>query len=316
LRYAQNAPAFSEHYFDEEKDESADQGPTGGRTWDGRAASAHEQAELPLLSPLEMANHDMAEVVEKVKRAAYAAQIRDTFGDQVFDDARLASTAVLQSLEVFQQSPADFYPYSSQYDDYLRGKAQLSEQELHGLALFDDPRKGNCAACHPSHISHGAFPQFTDFGYVAIGAPRNREIPANQDARYFDMGLCGPLRSDLADHKQYCGFFKAPTLRNVAVRRTFFHNGVVHSLGDAVRFYAERDTRPQKWYPRKWFGGLQVFNDLPTEFQVNIDREPPFGGKPGEAPSLSDVDIKDIVVFLETLSDRDARPVGAEQALH
>ena len=31
----------------------------------------------------------------------------------------------------------------------------------------------------------------------------------------------------------------------------FFHNGALHSLSDVVRFYAERDTQPQKWYPRK-----------------------------------------------------------------
>ena len=44
--------------------------------------------------------------------------------------------------------------------------------------------------------------------------------------------------------------FRTPTLRNVAARRSFFHNGVFHRLEDVVRFYAERDTQPQKWYPR------------------------------------------------------------------
>ena len=43
--------------------------------------------------------------------------------------------------------------------------------------------------------------------------------------------------------------FKTPSLRNVATRRAFFHNGVIHSLEQAVRFYDTRDTRPELWYP-------------------------------------------------------------------
>jgi len=34
------------------------------------------------------------------------------------------------------------------------------------------------------------------------------------------------------------------------LRRVFFHYGVFHRLEDVVRFYAERDTQPQNWYPR------------------------------------------------------------------
>jgi cytochrome c peroxidase len=56
------------------------------------------------------------------------------------------------ALEVSQQSPADFYPFSSKYDAFLRKQVSLSAQELRGLALFNDPRKGNCASCHPSSI--------------------------------------------------------------------------------------------------------------------------------------------------------------------
>src|SRR5689334_3685252 len=47
LRYLQSAPPFSEHYEDDDQG-GADQGPTGGRMWDGRANSAHDQARLPL----------------------------------------------------------------------------------------------------------------------------------------------------------------------------------------------------------------------------------------------------------------------------
>src|SRR3546814_1863260 len=46
-------------------DDSIDAGPTGGRMWDGRAGSAHEQAGLPLLSAAEMANGTVEERSEE-----------------------------------------------------------------------------------------------------------------------------------------------------------------------------------------------------------------------------------------------------------
>ncbi len=47
----------------------------------------------------------------------------------------------------------------------------------------------------------------------------------------------------------FCGMFKAPTLRNVALRQSFFRNGVIHTLEQAIRFYNTRDTHPELWYP-------------------------------------------------------------------
>jgi cytochrome c peroxidase len=303
LMYAQNIPPFTEHHFEDEGDDGIDQGPTGGRTWDGRAQSAHDQARLPLFSPFEMANASAQGVVTRVKRAGYAARIRAAFGDAVFDDEALAFKAVLMALEIFQQSPAEFYPYSSKYDAWLRQETSLSGEEMRGLAAFNDPSKGNCARCHPSAMRNGAFPQFTDFGYAAVGAPRNKAIPANADRRYYDLGLCGPLRTDLADNKEYCGLFRTPSLRNVATRRVLFHNGVFHRLEDAVRFYAERDSRPQNWYSRGTDGVALKFDDLPAQYWGNLDTQPPFDRQLGDAPAFSEADIKDIVAFLNTLTD-------------
>jgi cytochrome c peroxidase len=251
-----------------------------------------------------MANVSADALVARVRRASYAAQFRDAFGDAVFDDQNSALKAVLMALETFQQSPTDFYPYSSKYDAWLRHRTSLSPQELRGLAAFNDPAKGNCARCHPSAMRNGAFPQFTDFGYAAIGAPRNGAIPANLDRRYFDLGLCGPLRADLAARKEYCGLFRTPTLRNVATRRVYFHNGVFHRLDDVVRFYAERDTRPEKWYSRGQDGVTVKFDDLPMQYRGNVDMQAPFDRHAGGQPAMSDADIRDIVVFLNTLTDR------------
>ncbi len=303
LRYLQNVPAFTEHYFDDDGDDSVDQGPAGGRTWDGRAQSAHDQARLPLLSPFEMANTSIEAVVAKLEQSANAAQFREAFGERVFKDKALAFQGVLMALETYEQDPAEFYPYSSKYDAWLRQQASLTSEESRGLEAFNDPARGNCARCHPSAVRGGAFPQFTDFGYAGIGAPRNVAIPANGDRRYYDLGLCGPLRTDLLDRKEYCGLFRTPTLRNVAIRRVFFHNGVLHRLADVVRFYAERETRPQRWYPRAANGGTRKFDDVPDAYQSNLDRTAPFDRHVGDQPALSERDVKAIVAFLNTLTD-------------
>ena len=301
LKYLQAAPQFTEHFFDsdDEADGSVDNGPTGGLTWDGRADRARDQARIPLLAANEMANASPAELVARLARAPYADAFR-----RAFPDPGKAFAGALEALEAYQQSPAEFFPYSSKYDAWLAGAVELTAAERRGLSLFEDEAKGNCARCHISQrAKDGTPPQFTDYGLIALGAPRNPEIPANADPAYFDLGLCGPLRSDFADRSEYCGLFMTPTLRNVATRRVFFHNGVFHSLRQAVAFYAERDVRPEKWYPRDADGRVRKYDDLPAQYHGNIEADPPFGGAPGDAPPLSDAELDDIVAFLQTLTD-------------
>jgi cytochrome c peroxidase len=303
LRYQQDALPFTEHFSETDGNDSVDQGPVGGKGWDGRASSAHEQAALPLLSSFEMANASPGAAVARLRASPSAARFRETFGPRVLDDAALAWTGLLWALEVFQQSPDDFYPYSSKYDAFLRGQATLDERERRGLELFDDPTKGNCANCHISAIRRGAFPQFTDRGLLALGVPRNRHIPANTGQAFYDLGLCGPLRTDFANRAEYCGLFKTPTLRNVALRRVFFHNGVYHRLDDVLAFYAERDVAPARFYPRDRTGRVAKFDDLPASCLANVNRDPPFGGSPGRRAALTARERADIVAFLGTLTD-------------
>jgi cytochrome c peroxidase len=301
LRYLHKVPPFTEHFFEGDGNDAEDQGPAGGHTWDGRARSLHEQAVLPLLSALEMANRDASQVVARVRGSSSAAALREAFGASLFDDEERAFRAILMCLEVFQQDPAEFYPYDSKFDAFLRGQARLTEQESHGFALFNDPAKGNCAICHISALKQGEFPAFSDWGFIALGVPRNTAIA--RDAKVQDLGLCGPLRTDLATHTEYCGRFRTPTLRNVTRRAVFFHNGKFTRLEDVVRFYAERDTNPARWYPRKADGSIEVFDDIPPAMRDNVNREPPFGGKPGDKPTLDRAEIRDILAFLRTLED-------------
>ncbi|WP_192258070.1 cytochrome-c peroxidase [Mesorhizobium silamurunense] len=309
LRYLQVAPAFTEHFYDseDEGDESVDNGPTGGLTWDGRADHGKDQASIPLLSPFEMANKDEGAVVAALRKAPYADAFKAVFGDDVFDHPQDAFDAAVEALGTFEQSSADFYPYSSRYDAFLAGKARLTAQELHGRMLFEDGNKGNCASCHLSEPANdGEPPQFTDFGLIAIAVPRNPAIPANADPTYVDLGLCGPLRSDFKGRAEYCGLFKTPTLRNVALRKNFFHNGRFHTLREAVAFYASRDSDPGRWYPKSADGTVDKFDDLPKAYWGNLNTDPPFNGrKPGDKPALTDAEIDDIVAFLGTLTDAD-----------
>jgi cytochrome c peroxidase len=306
LEYLQAMPPFTEHYFesDDEGDDSIDNGPTGGLTWDGRVNRGRDQARIPLLSPFEMANKAPADAVAQIRDGQHARELRRLFGDDVFADPERAFAGIAEALEVFQQDYRAFYPYSSKYDAYLAGRATLTAQEARGLALFDDPEKGNCGNCHRSQRGKdGTSPQFTDYGMIAVGVPRNRAIPANADSNYFDLGLCGPLRTDLSGHSDYCGRFITPTLRNVALRQSFFHNGAVRSLREAIAFYVERDTNPAKWYPRDGSGQVQKFDDLPEAYRGNVNMEAPFGGRPGDAPKLSASEIDDVIAFLNTLTD-------------
>ncbi len=279
--------------------------PNGGFNRDGRAQSLLEQAERPLLAANEMANGDAATFVAKLALAAYADEFKRVFGDEVFDDVEGAFFRARFAIEAYEQSETALHPFDSKYDDFLAGKVMLSNAELRGLALFNRPDKGNCQACHPSaRGTDGTPPLFTDYTFDNLGVPRNAEIPANMDPAYFDLGLCGPIRADLGARRDLCGAFKVPTLRNVATRRVFFHNGVFKSLLDALRFYVRRDTNPEDFYPLDANGVVDKFDDLPHESHRNVNTEEvPYDRYPGQAPRLDDAEIGDVIAFLGTLTD-------------
>lgn len=296
LLYMNTTPAF---FF------ASDGTPTGGFNRDGRAASLVEQAQRPLLAAHEMANGTPDAVVTKLKAAAYASDFKAVFGQNIFDQGTAAFDRALFALASYEREDPKFHPFSSRYDAFLAGKARLSAQEMNGLALFNNPLKGNCAACHPSGKgSDGSPPLFTDFSFDNLGVPRNADIPANADANYYDLGLCGPERSDLASRTDLCGAFKVPTLRNLDKTAPYFHNGRFATLEDAVRFYVRRDTNPEEWYPVNADGSVNKFDDLPAAYKKNVNvSEGPYNRVPGDAPALDESEIADLVAFLKTLTD-------------
>jgi len=252
-------------------------GPVGGFFRDGRASTLAAQAQQPFVTDFEMANADAAAVVAKLQTspttlAAFVA----AYGTTPLSDPTTALADMGAALAAYETEDPSFHPFSSKYDYSLGGQATLTASEANGLALFNNPGKGNCTACHPSQAqSFSEHALFTDFSFDNIGVPRNWKIPANtagsvspidgapfstvlvpvdvpSDAEYayYDMGLCGPFKAatgdvkarvDLADTPSLCGVFKVPTLRNIAITSPYFHNGVFTDLHQVVEWYVTRD---------------------------------------------------------------------------
>jgi len=256
----------------------------GGQFWDGRAVDLVEQAKGPFLNPLEMANPSEESVIEKISQSAYAPLFREVFGTDALDDPNKAYDLAARAIADYERS-TELNPFDSRFDFYLQGKVALTERERRGLALFNDPKKGRCAECHPSEPApDGAPPLFTDFTYDNLGAPKNPENPFyylpkqfNPEGVHFtDLGLGAVVKKP-----QENGKFKVPSLRNVAKTAPYFHNGVFKTLRQVVVFYNTRDVGP-------W-----PVPDVPQ----NVNREEL--GNLG----LTEQEVDDIVAFLLTLND-------------
>ena len=332
LTYTSFTPVFS----------MTDDGPVGGFFRDGRAATLTDQAQKPFTNEFEMANADAAAVIAKLITRPYLADFTAIFGAAVLDDPETALVRVGAALAAYQTEDKDFGAFDSKFDAWRAGKAQLTAQEVRGFALYNSPSRGNCAACHPATSADGKTPAlFTDFSYDNLGVPRNTTLEANNDSttlsyivalqradydgvhKYYDLGVCGPLRSDIANNYAdagVCGAFKVPTLRNIALTAPYFHNGRFNDLRTALSFYVTRDTDPGKWYPKA--GNIVTkFDDLPEiyggQFKVDLSNpagnpkyagnvnvtEVPYNRKLGDAPALAPDEIDDVIAFLCTLND-------------
>ena len=275
--------------------------PFGGLFADGRVDTVAQLVAHPLLDPLEMHNASPEAVARKLRAAPYAAALRREFGPDVLATTTGALAALGAAMEAFLQS-REMAPFASRYDAWVQGRAQLNDTELRGMRLFQDPDRGNCVSCHKFNptSSNPARSLFTDFGYDAIGVPRNPAIPANRDPGHLDEGLCATAaEKGWPDAGQWCGYFRTPGLRNVAARERYMHNGVFDDLRDAVAFYATRTIEPQRWYRSG-----RLFDDVAPGHRANINAATmPLNRRAGMRPALDDGEIDAIVAFLQTLTD-------------
>jgi cytochrome c peroxidase len=278
----------------------------GGFFWDGRSDSIASLVVQPLTNPDEMGNRDADQVADKMRASAYASELA-TLLDVKFEHTNVALDSLGRAIEAFLLSD-EMTPYTSKYDDFVRGKVELSAEEQRGLTLFKDPAKGNCASCHKLNdkIPQPARSLFTDYGYEVVAVPRNRRLSRDAQAaptkaaRASDLGLCE--RRDppqLHDETRFCGAFRTPSLRNVALRSSYMHNGAFTSLREVVEFYATRGTDPKRWYPSG-----QRYDDLPKQYRTNVSaRLAPYDRTEHESPRLTAEEIQSIVAFLEILTD-------------
>jgi len=222
--------------------------------------------------------------VASIREAGYREQFLEVYGEEALDDPEEAFNHMADAIAAYEMTP-EFTPFDSKYDQYLAGEVHLTARELEGLDLFESEEKGNCAACHPSQLGpDGSPPLFTDFTYDNLGTPKNPENPfyflpaeLNPDGvNWVDLGL-GPIVSD----PEYNGFFRVPTLRNVAVTPPYMYNGVFHTLYQVVSFYNSRDMAP---WPE-------------PEVAMNVNRE-----ELGDL-GLTPREMESIVAFLRTLTD-------------
>jgi cytochrome c peroxidase len=211
--------------------------------------------------------------------------------------ATLGVRQIAQNIEAFEAS-ALASPFTSKFDAMLYGTAAFTPAEQRGYALFTGRAK--CAACHDAT---GPAPLFTNFTSANIGVPRNPALPfltetaADQGyvanplgPAFVDEGLGGFLASPADTNPQwraqaarFMGAFQVPTLRNVALRHAFMHNGAFTDLATVVHFLNTRDVQPG-WPPP------EERRNVNTTLTGNL--------------GLSAADERDLVAFLGTLNDR------------
>jgi cytochrome c peroxidase len=351
----------------------------GGNFWDLRATGYKlqnadaDQSQHPVVDTQEHGFPDTACIVFRLSQSRYTRLFKQIWGNQAFDinwprdteqicstpggaavlggnptpvdltkeDRGRATTTFDQfalSISAYERSD-EVSAYSSKFDAFLKGAAQLTRTEMAGRELFQG--KAMCNTCHldgtansivPSVGAHttSAAPLFTDFTSSNLGLPRNPMNPiyfenvpdpygftANPDgAAFTDLGVGLFLRSEAgginpnsawtALAPQFDGKMQVSTARNVDMRpcstfvRAYMHNGYLKSLKEVVHFY---NTRDAPGFPAATCSpGTEKQTCWPApEVTANMDMTI---GNLG----LSDAEENQIVAFLRTLTDGYTRP--------
>jgi cytochrome c peroxidase len=299
----------------------------GGMFWDGRATGwvlgdpLAEQAMGPFLNPLEQNNPNKRIVVFMVSISPYADLFETVWGEGSLDfkkNVDLSYEYIARSIAAYERS-AEVNPFNSKFDAFwdatkAAGKDAaainmsnmddykgygLSDDEVYGLAVFNDEEKGMCGLCHTFEEGSAGYPLFTDFTFDNLGIPRYEDNPFytmpskwNPDGyEWTDPGLGGFLEGAGYPEDVYTaewGKHKVPTLRNVDKRpypefvKAYGHNGFFKSLEEIVHFYNTRD--------------VEMWPEPEVPETVNTDELGDLGLTADEEAA--------IVTFMATLSDR------------
>lgn len=212
--------------------------------WDGRAtqqfrdpitntivlnggAALESQAAGPPVSSAEMAHtgrdwNDVASRMAGSKPLALSPSIPvalntwingRTYSDlflEAFGTAEVTPARIAMAIAAYERA---LYTDQAPIDLDTAGISNLSPAAQRGRGIFNGI--GNCNACHGG-------PLFSDNLFHNIGVR-----PPEEDTGRFQVTA----------NPQHIGQFRTPDLRNVSLRRSFFHNGQFTTLAQVVDFY-------------------------------------------------------------------------------
>jgi cytochrome c peroxidase len=295
----------------------------GGNFWDGRATGyklgnpAADQAQGPFLNPVEQNLPDEKTIINKVCESEYAFLFKKV-GSAIWheedilksDDTNLQFGIIGIAIAAFENSEK-VNQFSSKFDFYLKGKADLTDVEKKGLELFEG--KGKCSMCHLSNAEpNKPGPLFTDFTFENVGVPKNLLNPwylmdttFNKDGmNWIDPGLADFLKQ-VPQYAMFAsenyGKHQVPTLRNVDKRpnegfiKAYGHNGYFKSLKEVVHFYNTRGVLPLSGKVSDPQPGINCWPEPEVRKNINESETGNLG--------LSQDEESAIVEFLKTLSD-------------
>jgi cytochrome c peroxidase len=180
--------------------------------WDGRAGSLEDQALGPIANPVEMGHTPDGMIAGLARIQGYKPYFREAFGTDAITKERVAQAlADYERTRVSGNSPYDRWRFN-------RDQAAVPAAAKLGREVFFD--KANCVQCHVGS-------NFTDSKFHNIGIAWNPQRRAFADDGRFVVTKKTEDR----------GAFKTPTLREVARRAPYMHDGSVATLRDVVEFY-------------------------------------------------------------------------------
>ncbi len=177
--------------------------------WDGRAPTLEEQAKGPVQNPVEMGNtHEfMIRSVQDIP--GYVKEFEQVFGTSI-----VTVDMVAEAIAAFERTVVTT---DSPFDRYVRGDDEaLTVLEKKGLEIFNG--KGHCTTCHWG-------------GYFSDGRFHNLGVKPTDPSKP-DLG-----RFEITKNPSDMGAFKTPTIRDVALRAPYMHNGSEKTLEDVIDLY-------------------------------------------------------------------------------
>lgn len=193
--------------------------------WDGRASTLEEQAQGPVVNPVEMGMPDLGVAVERIREIpGYRPYFDAAFGA----DARIDADSIAMAIAAYERT---LITPDSPYDQFVRGDQKaLTAQQQRGMQAFAD---SGCVACHSGpNFSGPALP--TGVGFFM-------KFPVYSDSTLVaKYGLLDdPGKQQATGKPEDAHMWRVPTLRNLSYTAPYMHNGAVKTLPDAVRLMAQ-----------------------------------------------------------------------------